>query len=540
MTTTLVLVTSLVLQLTAAGLAFRLIRITGRRYAWILVASAILLMAVRRTVSLHRILAGDMMHPPDLSAELVALSISILLVAGIWLIGPMFQSIRLSEQMLRNQADRLNAQRAALVGLAKREAVAGGDWDAAVKEITEAAARTLAVERSSVWMYNEDRSTIRCVDLYKNGPDTHASGAELEAKAYPAYFKALEEDRALAADNACRDPRTQEFTDTYLRPLGITSMLDAPIRMGGRVAGVFCSEHIGSGRRWTFDEQVFAGSIADMVTLAMEAWERRQVEEELARYRNQLEELVRKRTTELEASYGQLRVSERLASIGTLAAGVAHEINNPVCAILLSAQVGLRTLGHPGQGHNAEELYRNIIVSAERCRKIVKSLLQFARRERAEKWEDDLNLVVQRAFTLTRGYAEHRGAAVHLDLANDLPKVVFSPIEIEQVLVNLIKNALEAGDEGLQVTIRTEYTSGGVRITVRDNGRGMTEDERRHLFDPFYTTRQDEGGMGLGLSTSHGIIADHKGAIRVESRPGEGTTFVVELPANGSSSKERV
>ena len=165
----------------------------------------------------------------------------------------------------------------ALVDLAKSDAVRQS-LDSAFEQITRTAAETLGVERVSIWLYDENRSAIRCASLYEMGERRHSSGGELRAEDFPAYFAALETERTIAAHDARSDPRTLEFKTTYLEPLGIASMLDAPIRAGGGMIGVVCHEHVGPPRHWREDEQRFAGSIADAASLAFEESERRRTE----------------------------------------------------------------------------------------------------------------------------------------------------------------------------------------------------------------------------------------------------------------------
>ncbi len=182
------------------------------------------------------------------------------------------------EEEARESERRLSKQNEVLVALARSKAIARGDLGGALKEITEASARTLDAERASVWVFTQDRKMIRCLDLFERGSDSHSSGAELTAHDYPNYFRALEEDRTIAAHDAHTDPRTREFSSSYLTPLGITSMLDAPVRGSGRVEGVICYEHVGPKRRWHYEESHFAGSLADLVSFAMEARVRRRAE----------------------------------------------------------------------------------------------------------------------------------------------------------------------------------------------------------------------------------------------------------------------
>ena len=230
--------------------------------------------------------------------------------------------------------------------------------------------------------------------------------------------------------------------------------------------------------------------------------------------------------------------SERLASLGTLAAGIAHEINNPLGSILAAARNAVEAGRTPGGEKQVTMCLETIARNTKRCADIVKSVLQFSRRQPSEKQAGDLNATVERALDLIREYASDRGAGIETHLARSLPEIRFSPVEMEQVIVNLIKNAVESG-EGIRVTIDTEARGDLVRLRVRDNGRGMGEEGLRHLFDPFYTTRQEEGGSGLGLSIAHGIVTDHGGTIEVTSAPGSGSEFLVSLPAvSGEGSGE--
>jgi PAS domain S-box-containing protein len=167
------------------------------------------------------------------------------------------------------------------VELAKRNSLNQGNLDAALQDITQAAANTLEVEQVSVWLYNSDRSQIYCLDLYERSANRHSQGTELLAMHYPAYFRALETERILAVDDAHTDPRTLEFSESYLKRLGISSMLDAPIWLGGQVIGVVCHEQVGPKRQWGSEEQHFAASIADLVSLAIEARDRQRTEAEL-------------------------------------------------------------------------------------------------------------------------------------------------------------------------------------------------------------------------------------------------------------------
>ncbi|UNU24629.1 adenylate/guanylate cyclase domain-containing protein [Microcoleus vaginatus] len=191
--------------------------------------------------------------------------------------------IRVEERTnaLKQSELQLQKQKSALIDLAKNKALNQGDLTKALQQITQSASRTLEVARSSVWVYDRTKSKMECLDLFDRTLNQHSRGLELAAADYPVYFQALGEERAIAAFDAQKDFRTREFAESYLIPLGITSMLDTPIQIGGETAGVICLEHVGTRRYWTIEEQSFAVSLADSVTFAVEARERQRAEEAL-------------------------------------------------------------------------------------------------------------------------------------------------------------------------------------------------------------------------------------------------------------------
>ncbi len=181
-----------------------------------------------------------------------------------------------AEETLKARTERIIRLQTALLGLAKENYTTREE---AFRKITETDAKTLSVKRVSIWFFTEDRSEIVCEDLYILDRNSHEKGIRLQAEKYPNYFKALEESRTVAADDAQQDPRTSEFTLDYLKPLGITSMMDVSIWHQGKLVGIVCHEHVGPKRQWQPEEQDFVGSISDMVSLALESSERQSAEE---------------------------------------------------------------------------------------------------------------------------------------------------------------------------------------------------------------------------------------------------------------------
>jgi diguanylate cyclase (GGDEF)-like protein/PAS domain S-box-containing protein len=195
------------------------------------------------------------------------------------------------ETLLRETERRLRRQNGVLVDLTRRPTIHSGNLAEALREIAVAAAETLDVERVGIWFFRPDRQSIHCVEQYERTPDLHTATGDLTAIRYPVYFKALESERVIAAHDARLDPRTSAFTDSYLTPLGVTSMLDAPIRRLGHMTGVVCFEHVGPQRMWSVEDENFASSVADLVTIAIDASDRRGAQEALRR-RAEFEKLV--------------------------------------------------------------------------------------------------------------------------------------------------------------------------------------------------------------------------------------------------------
>jgi PAS domain S-box-containing protein len=197
-----------------------------------------------------------------------------------------------SERSLRESEARLQRQTAALLDLASEPFLRPQDAGEMMRRTTERVACTLEAARVSLWRFTDGDSKLECVHFFEREGNRHSSGQVLTVADYPTYFGALREGRVLAAHDARRDPRTRELVDSYLVPFGVTSMLDAPLRLGDALIGVICHEHTGAERRWTLDEQSFAGSVADLVSLAYALWEHSRTRSALERSEERYRSLV--------------------------------------------------------------------------------------------------------------------------------------------------------------------------------------------------------------------------------------------------------
>jgi len=237
-------------------------------------------------------------------------------------------------------------------------------------------------------------------------------------------------------------------------------------------------------------------------------------------------EVARDITTDIDIQKVMMQ-QDKLASIGRLAAGVAHEINNPLTTILTSAM--LIQEDTDSEDPNYQEL-QTIADEALRCRKIVSSLLDFARQSKPVKKQHNLNDVVKESVVLTKKQAAFQDVTLEQSLAEDLPAANMDKDQLEQALINLILNAIEVTDPGGKVTISTKFVSetDTIELEVCDTGEGISEENMARIFDPFFTTK--ESGTGLGLAITHGIIQQHGGTIKAKSKQGQGTSFTVEFP----------
>ena len=248
-----------------------------------------------------------------------------------------------------------------------------------------------------------------------------------------------------------------------------------------------------------------------------------------------LEGRVAEKTAELKSAHEQMVRVEKMASIGKLAAIVAHEINNPLAGILVYARLLLKRLSKSVGGETDSETRRSLeTIAAEsaRCGEIVKGLLQFSRQERANMEPNDLNELIRQSVRLVRHKLDLMNVRAELRLDDSLGALVCDAQQVRQALVALLINACEAvqPNEGA-LAVETRRLDRWVEIRVADNGTGMDDETRQHIFEPFFTTKETGKGTGLGLAIVYGIVHGHSGEIEVESAPGRGTTFLIRLPA---------
>ncbi len=243
-------------------------------------------------------------------------------------------------------------------------------------------------------------------------------------------------------------------------------------------------------------------------------------------WNRQLEHKVDERTGELRQTQQQLVQAAKLASLGYLTGGVAHELGNPMVGILNFAQLLSRKMDKD----DPRARYVKIIESAARqCQTIIKGLLSFARQDKVQFAPVDCGGVVEDALLLIGRELSYQKINIKKNISHNIPKIKGSANRLQQVFLNIIANARDAMPEGGELNVTIKEVDGAVEITFRDTGSGIGKETIPKIFDPFFTTKKDVG-TGLGLSVSYGIIKDHNGTVDVDSHPGKGASFIIKLP----------
>lgn len=421
----------------------------------------------------------------------------------------------LAEKTLEESGRRLKMQRDAIAHLGKNPVLFSGNLQAAVREITETAAKTLSVERVGVWLYNEDRSAMICQDLFQLGTDLHSITRDIPRSDFPVYFQSLEEERTIAANDALPDPRTCELLEPYLVVFGITSMLDVSVFLGGELVGLICHEHIGPRREWTLEEQNFANSMAEYVALSIQENERFLAEETLRRAKAQLEAAV--------------EIKDKFVSL------VSHDLRSPFNAFMGFLEL-LRIDAEGQLDHSNLDTLDQILKSGRNLIRMIDDVLNLSRLQTGKislnrKFFDG-NQVSGIVIENHKFQAVKKGITVF----NEVPvntRLFADPELFIQVIQNMVSNAMKFCPTGGHISIFVPE-DGGTTIAVRDDGIGIPKEMLPDLFKYEIKTSTigtaGEKGTGLGLPLCQEIMKLHGGFLKVESEEGKGSTFFAGLP----------
>lgn len=394
-----------------------------------------------------------------------------------------------------SEAFRFESRHRAVVELA---ALDKSDFDAVLRRILRTDASELDVERVNCWTLESDRA-IRCVTGYIRADDRFEAGTVLEAATYPRYFQALADNPIILAGDARVDERTREFTDSYLVPLGITSMMDVPIWVRGQLWGVVCHEHVGPARQWSEAERDFAVTIGHIVSMAVE---------------------VRERVG-----------AEQIARFSEFFMGVlSHDLRNPLGSIRSAAELLLETDGDEARQRTTQRIVRN----TDRMSRMIDQLLDFTRIRSGGGLPTHLGSVdlADVARQVASELATEVGDRIDIQTQGD-PVGLFDADRMWQMLSNLVANAVEHGapDERVRLVVNGDDAD---RVIIEVSNRGsMPPSLVSVVFDPFRRhdtkPRHRKSGLGLGLFIAHEIVAAHAGSITVGTDVNN-VTFRVTLP----------
>lgn len=445
-----------------------------------------------------------------------------------------------------------------LYGVSISSDLDSGNVELAERLILNAVLDGLEIGRAGIWLLNDENTAIECRLLLDRENGKEIQMLVLPRDAYPAYFKALDTQRTITAVDAHTDPATFEFSESYLTPLNIGAMLDAPIRYKGKMIGIFCCEHIGGKRQWTEDECSFIGALADLYGRALSAQENERINAELERANQHLEQRVAERTRTLEKTLSELTAmqeklieAEKMASLGNLVAGIAHEVNTPIGIAVTANSSATDKLNSLNKHIEANTLTKAALLEGmnhlNECIKI-----SFTNLERAAKLISDfkqtavdqssLNLletnikdyfenILHSLMPLTRSH----NVEVNINCVDDF-SLITVPGALSQIFLNLVNNSCVHGFVGreqnrIDIAVSIDNDTNSYTITYKDNGHGMTEDVMHKVFEPFFTTKRGNGGSGLGMSIVYNLATQAlQGEVSIASKPDNGVTVTFKLP----------
>lgn len=452
-----------------------------------------------------------------------------------------------SEHELHARDERLMSQNAVLTQLARFGSDADNDVDRQLCELIATSSVTLKIERVSIWTLDAEHRQLRCTRMFHLSTGEFSEGAVLDADSAPNYFATLGEGRGFAADDAQNDPRTREFTDSYLKPLGITSMLDVPLRIDGKPSGVLCHEHVGPTRAWAADEQNFASSIGDLVSLVIEGDKRRSAEHALQESYLALERKVEERTEELHTANERLRQLDHLKSM--FIASMSHELRTPLNAIIGFTGVVLQGISGPLSDTQKDHLNR-VYGAARHLLALITDVIDISKIEAgyADSYQESfsLNQLLEEAIATVHPLGLEKGLALSVEM--DMPVMVVSDRKrLLQCVLNLLSNAVKYTETG-SITVRLKLVPDRFVIEVEDSGIGISPEALAKLFQPFERIdthlRIKTPGTGLGLYLTRKIMTEllHGDAIAT-STVGKGSIFTLWAPlgphATGTNGKRQ-
>ncbi len=470
---------------------------------------------------------------------------------------------KLAEDALEASRDRIRRHNQALTSLAQTHRESAGNFEVLLRTIAYECAASLELDRVSVWRIMEDGERLANVYVLAGTGGVLQDMKRPEPVEFsPALRSAVQGQRIISTDDAMNDPRTESLWTVYLNEHNTAAMLIAQINLGGELRGLMFFEHVGGRRPWFPEEAQFAASASDFLVLAYEEAERRYAQDALREMNESLEVRVSERTRAVEQSNRELRetlenlertqnkliTSEKMAALGELVAGVAHEINTPVgVAVTATSHLQLKTRElldrFASNGMKKSDLDNYLRIAGEsttmlmtnltRASELVQSFKKVAVDQSSEAMRVfDLKQYVGEVLLSLQPKLKKTKHEITLECPDDLELHTY-PGALSQVITNLIVNSMihgfEEEDEG-QILMRFTPEGQELLFTYQDNGKGIPPEYLGRIFDPFFTTRRGTGGSGLGLHILYNIVSSQlQGSIHCESTPGKGTTFYIRM-----------
>jgi signal transduction histidine kinase len=330
---------------------------------------------------------------------------------------------------------------------------------------------------------------------------------------------------SIMVDDASKDLQFKHTSEWH-----VGSKICVALREGDRILGIIDVES-SVKNAFTHNDLLALESLAGFLTSAVSNVDRYQMLQDTIQILQTTQEELQERMEAQHAAENKLIQAAKLAAVGEMAAGVAHELNNPLTTVAGFSELVLEELP-PASTQRAD--LEMVLREAKRARSVVRRLLDFARQSESVRVRADFNEVIEDVATLTRHLLETSDVDFKLQLDENIPWVLMDRDQMKQVVLNLMHNALHAMPKGGELFVRTETRQKDneewVVMIVQDTGKGITPDDLGRIFEPFFTTKADDGGTGLGLAVSYGIVTDHDGFVDVESTPNEGACFTVWLP----------
>ena len=420
-----------------------------------------------------------------------------------------------AEIALQESEKRSKKQRESVVSLSIEESIISGNVPIALQKLTKVLSDTVSVDRASVWSLSDDGMKMICLCLYEASNNEYSQGTVLNVTDFPNYFKTIFTDSIISADDAQSDPRTNEFTDVYLKPLGITSMLDAGIWIEGKPIGVVCFEHVGEKRSWHAEEEAFANTAATIIMQIYSNADRKLAAENLKTKNEQLEKANAEK--------------DKLFSI------IAHDLRSPFTAFLGYTEIMVED-AHKMTSDNLQKIAVSIHNSANNLFRLLTNLLEWSMVQRGLIVFKPETIILSKLISHTLEVFYEIAKKKEIEIITEIPEnisVIADVSMFETIIRNLISNALKFTMRGGSVFISAKEKKGIVEVSVKDSGIGMSKKMVDNLFkinnQMSRPGTEKELSSGLGLLLCKEFVEKQNGKIWVESEEGKGSTFYFSI-----------